>query len=105
MSVGLRGFLHSMVLEGSCVVWCWMVPAPLLDGSSTSLCSMVLKCLSIAWSSRVLELYGPQGFMHSMVHEGFCVVWSISYLASYGPEWYLILMTSYVIWSSRGLAS
>jgi hypothetical protein len=101
VSVGLREFLHSMVLEGSCVVWCWMVPAPLLDGSSTSLCSMVLKCLSIAWSSRVLELYGPQGFMHSlvttMVHEGSCVVWSISYLASYGPEWYLILMNSCVI--------
>jgi hypothetical protein len=71
---------------------------------------MVLKCLSIAWFSRVLELYGPQGFMHSMVHEGCqaCVVWSISYLASYGPEGFLchlFLMTSCVIWSSRDLAS
>jgi hypothetical protein len=93
VSVGLRGFLHSMVLEGSCVVWCWMVPAPLLDGSSTSMCSMVLKCLSfqVAWSSRVLELDGPQGFMHSMVHDG--------------PELYLFLMTSCVIWSSSNLAS
>ena len=55
----------------------------MLYGAGWFLCSMVLKCLSIAWSSRVLEMYGPQGFMHSMVHEGSCVVWSISYLASY----------------------
>ena len=43
MSVGLRGFLHSMVLGGfmSCMV---------LDGSC------------VVWCSSVYQLHGPQGY-------------------------------------------